>query len=340
MDQEGQVQKSELFETIIQSQYRATYQEVEDLRKQKHTPFSEKVSRMLKQAWELKDILAQRRKSEGKIEFLSPVFRLILEQGRLKNIIQKPHLEAEELIEQFMVLANEEVAKIASSKQLPFLYRVHERPTETGLVRLQEMLRPMGIDFTPRNPFKPSSKELQIAVEQVREKDPEGWLTRSILSCMSKAIYSEKSQGHFGLALEHYSHFTSPIRRYPDLQIHRILKYSLGKKLPIGSTQALTRELPIIARQCSTLERRAERLEYTIRDIYICEWLTEKVGEIFQGRVTTILENGYFVQILPGVEGFVAFERNRNSLIEIGDTGEYELFQVDLRTRNIDLKKV
>jgi ribonuclease R len=340
LDLTGQVGQSKLFETIIQSQYRATYQEVEDLRKQKKTLFPESISTMLEHAWKLKDVMTQRRKKEGKIEFVSPDFQLILEKGKLKKIIQKPRLEAEELIEEFMVLANEEVAKIASMKKLPFLYRVHDRPTETGIVRLQEILAPMGIDFKPRNESKPSSKELQIIVDQVRQKDPEGWLTRSILSCMTKAIYSEKSQGHFGLALEHYSHFTSPIRRYPDLQIHRILKYSLDGELPTGMIQGLTRELPLIARQCSTLERRAERLEYTIRDIFICEWLTEKIGEIFEGRVTTILENGYFVQILPGVEGFVAFERNRKSLIEIGDTGEYELFQVDVRTRNIDLKKV
>lgn len=340
LDTTGQVQQSKLFETIIQSQYRATYQEVEDLRKQKNTSFPETVSDMLKQAWKLKDILTQRRKKEGKIEFLSPDFRLILEQGKLKNIIQKPYLEAEELIEQFMVLANEEVAKIASSKQLPFIYRVHEHPTETGMTRLQEILSPVGIDFKPRNQAKPTSKELQIAVEQVRQKDPEGWLTRSILSCMSKAIYSEKSHGHFGLALEHYSHFTSPIRRYPDLQIHRILKYALDKKLPTELSQGLTRELPTVARHCSTLERRAERLEYTIRDIYICEWLVPKIGEIFEGRVTTILENGYFVQILPGVEGFVAFEKNRRNLMELENIGAYELFQVDIRTRKIDLKKV
>lgn len=340
LDAQGQVTKSELFETIIQSQYRATYQEVEDFRNKKATAFPESVSGMLEQAWALKDIMTKRRKNEGKIEFTSPDFQLVLEKGKLQKIILKPHLEAEELIEEFMVLANEEVAKIASAKKLPFLYRVHDRPTETGIARLQEILTPMGIDFKPRNEFKPSSKELQIVVDQVHQKDPEGWVTRSILSCMTKAIYSEKSQGHFGLALEHYSHFTSPIRRYPDLQIHRILKYSLDGDLPTGTVHGLTRELPLIARQCSTLERRAERLEYTIRDIFVCEWLTPKIGEIFQGRVTTILENGYFVQIMPAVEGFVLFGKNRVSLVELGDTGDYELVHVDMVTRKIDLRKI
>ena len=122
--------------------------------------------------------------------------------------------------------------------------------------------------------------------------------------------------------------------------LHRILKYSLDGDLPTGTVHGLTRELPLIARQCSTLERRAERLEYTIRDIFVCEWLTPKIGETFQGRVTTILENGYFVQIMPAVEGFVLFGKNRVSLIELGDIGDYELVHVDMTTRKIDLRKI
>lgn len=340
LDQVGQVTETQLHETIIQSQYRSTYQEVEDFKNGEATNFPENILPMLQHAWELKAILTKRRKQEGKIEFTSLDHQLILEKNQIKSIELKPHLESEELIEEFMVLANEEVAKYASKKQLPFLYRVHDRPSETGLSRLQEILTPMGIDFKPRNESKPSSKELQIVVEQVRAKDPEGWITRSLLSCMTKAIYSEKSQEHFGLALEHYSHFTSPIRRYPDLQIHRILKNSLDGELPRGMTQGLIRELPLVARQCSTLERRAERLEYVIRDIYICEWLTPQIGAIFTGRVTTILENGYFVQILPAVEGFVPFGKNRVTMVEIGDTANFELVHVDIATRKIDLRKL
>lgn len=340
LDMQGEVTGSEIHETIIQSNYRSTYQEMEDFRNGEVTNFPEHLYAMLTHAWELKHILTKRRKQEGKIEFVSLDFQLVLENGKLKDIVQKPHLESEELIEEFMVLANEEVAKYASKKQLPFLYRVHDRPSETGISRLREILTPMGIDFAPRNESKPSSKELQIVVQQVRAKDPEGFITRSLLSCMTKAMYSEKSQGHFGLALEHYSHFTSPIRRYPDLQIHRILKYSLDGELPKGLTQELIRELPLVARQCSTLERRAERLEYIIRDIYICEWLIPQIGTTFTGRVTSILENGYFVQILPAVEGFVPFGKNRVTLVEIGDTAIFELVHVDITTRKIDLKKL
>jgi len=343
LDPEGQVIRTELHETIIQSKYRATYQEVEDFRlnpDSETSPFTEEITAMLHAAWELKHVMTKRRKNEGKIEFVSPDHKLELENGKMKKIVEKPHLESEELIEEFMVLANEEVAKYASKHKLPFLYRVHDRPTETGITRLKDILAPMGIDLKLRNEFKPSPKELQIAVEAVRQKDPEGWVTRSLLSCMTKAVYSEKSQGHFGLALEHYSHFTSPIRRYPDLQIHRILKYSLDGQLPNGLVQNLTRELPLVARQCSMLERRAERLEYTIRDIYICEWLEPKIGGKFEGRVTTILENGYFVQILPAAEGFVPFGKNRRSLIEIGDTGAFELVHVDVATRKIDLRNL
>lgn len=225
-----------------------------------------------------------------------------MENGKLTDLYLHPHLESENLIEEFMVLANEEVAKYASKQKLPFLYRVHEPPTEIGISRLRDILEPLGIDFQPRNEERPTSKELQQVVELVREKDPEGLRTRELLSCMTKALYSEKSTGHFGLALRFYSHFTSPIRRYPDLRIHQILKHSLQSKSRLGIIDRIAKELPITAKQCSTLERRAELLEYTIRDTYICEWLSERVGEVFEGRITTLLENGYFVQILPGIE--------------------------------------
>ena len=157
---------------------------------------------------------------------------------------------------------------------------------------------------------------------------------------MTKALYSEKSKGHFGLALEHYSHFTSPIRRYPDLKIHQILKLTLDGPVPSSMIHKLKGELPKVARQTSTLERRAEKLEYTIRDTYICEWLSDRVGEIFDGRVVTILENGYFVQILPGVEGFVAFGTKRRSSVVPGSEGKYKLMRVDILNRKIDLMEV
>ena len=127
---------------------------------------------MLKNAWELREILVKRRNSEGKIEFIGPDYELKLTNGKLVEIREKPHLEAENLIEEFMVLANEEVAKYASRMGLPFLYRVHESPTETGLTRLKEILEPLGIHFQPRNELKPSSKELQKVVEQVHANDP------------------------------------------------------------------------------------------------------------------------------------------------------------------------
>ena len=149
---------------------------------------------------------------------------------------------------------------------------------------------------------------------------------------MSKALYSEKRSGHFGLALSHYSHFTSPIRRYPDLQIHRILKSYLHKQADEREKRRYETLLPRVAKDCSTYERRAERLEYDYRDLKIAIYLKNREGEVFQARITTILENGYFVEFLPHIEGFVRGKPPG----KIFHTVTVRLSFVDIRGRKID----
>ena len=158
---------------------------------------------------------------------------------------------------------------------------------------------------------------------------------------MSKALYSEKSLGHFGLALAAYSHFTSPIRRYPDLQIHRMIKHELHKSLNQGERARFANLMPKIARQTSMLERRAERLEYDFRDLKICQYLLPRVGEVFAGVVSTIMESGYFVEILPSVEGFSAFSKYvKREKLTVGTKISVRLESVDVRLRRVDLIRI
>jgi len=254
------------------------------------------------------------------------------------KILPREHLESHDLIEAFMVIANEEVAKWSIAKRVPFLYRVHDQPTDEGVKRLKDTFDAFGVPFDLEHPRKIKPKDIQLAVAAIRLRDPEGYSTKPLLTAMSKALYSEKCLGHFGLALRAYSHFTSPIRRYPDLQIHRLIKHELHKDLNQAERARFANHMPKVARITSTLERRAERLEYDFRDLKICQYLTPFIGQTFSGVVSTVLENGYFVEFMPSIEGFCAISKySKRIKIDVGAKITVRLESVDIRMRRVDL---
>jgi ribonuclease R len=291
----GKVLGVEVYESLISSVYRATYLEVEQDRTEE-TPLPEAVHEMLTSAWELKTILDIRRKAEGKIAFVSHEAKCLLSpEGKLIDLIVYPSYPSNDLIEAFMVIANEEVSKWATSKSLILPYRVHPAPTAIGLTRLAELLRNYDIHLSLANPEKPTSKEIARCIDLLIEADPDGFSSKGAISSMAKAFYSEKSIGHFGLALQYYSHFTSPIRRYPDLLLHRAIKDYIAHQTPGASISEISKSLTkpeasILYKKCSELEVRAEKLEYAYRDTLICEWLQPRIGEQFTGRVTSIMD--------------------------------------------------
>ncbi len=173
LDQHGNVRETRLFESMIQSSYRATYTEVENDHLGKETPLPEAVRIMLRDAWDLKKVLDKRRQAEGKIDFPSTENKLILENNKLVEIRPVEHLEAHELIEQFMVLANEEVSKWLSVRNLDTVYRIHSEPTQSGIGRLTDILAPFGLSLILANPLHPQPKEIQRAMELLRTKDTE-----------------------------------------------------------------------------------------------------------------------------------------------------------------------
>ncbi len=186
---------------------------------------------MMSVAWDLKAAIDKRRATEGKIEFIGREAKCILgPDGKLAELRVYPSYPSNDLIEAFMVIANEEVSKWASERSLVIPYRVHPAPTPIGLGRLTELLAGFGIPLALADPEKPTSREIARAISALHSADPEGFASKGAISSMAKAFYSEKPTGHFGLALAYYSHFTSPIRRYPDLLLHRAIKNLLAKQ--------------------------------------------------------------------------------------------------------------
>jgi ribonuclease R len=332
----------EVYESLISSVARTTYLEVEKDRAGEAI-LPEVVHAMLMNAWELKAAIDIRRKKEGKIAFLSHEAKCLLSpEGKLIDLISYPSYPSNDLIEAFMVIANEEVSRWATSQSLMIPYRVHPVPTAIGLTRLAELLRNYDIHLALANPEKPTSREIARCIDLLIEADPDGFSSKGAISSMAKAFYSEKSVGHFGLALQYYSHFTSPIRRYPDLLLHRAIKGYIARTTstihPSLESKPLTKpEASALYKKCSELEVRAEKLEYAYRDTLICEWLQPRIGEEFTGRVTSIMDKWVFVEFLPFVEGFLG-GNIPESLHRVGASLSVILQSASMKTRKIDLK--
>ncbi len=346
----GRVTKSEVYESIILSDYRLTYKEIDemlswDIGVSDELMFWEVVSedlyKNIKNLESLTGILTKNTKERWALNFDFPETKIILDD--LWNPVEYKRYErynSYKIIEECMVLANESVAKLFS--KYPFLYRVHEEPdpedVDTFIKRLESMdAREFPSDF---------STLLEVLKDDAKLAPFQKLLLRSL----QKACYSDKNLGHFGLAIKHYSHFTSPIRRYPDLQIHRIIKEiinnnsqakphtifssrrneaanwaSLSSKEREFKSEVWSREvqknglsqarrehyteiLPKVAMSSSSLSDRAEKMEYRVRDMMACKYMSEKVGEQFTGKISWMIEKGFFIELENTIEWFISFE--------------------------------
>lgn len=231
--------------------------------------------------------------------------KLILdEDGHCIDVKKRTSGESEAMIEEFMLLANQCAAHFARVKQIPFVYRVHEEPNAEKLERLHTLLQACGInDHFAKD--VPTPKELSAILEGVRGGPYEQIINTGMLRCMSKALYEEKPKGHYGLVLQDYAHFTSPIRRYPDLAIHRILSEML---LGVSASQ-LQKDFNEFAQQASEKSSKQEvaavRIERDVEDLYKAEYMHNHLGEVYTGTVAGITPRGVFVELENTVEGFV-----------------------------------
>jgi len=315
VDKDWNLVKSTVYEGIIRSNFRLTYKEVDEINSGKIKVWddlfcdlkcSEELIENIQLAEELKKKINTSKNISWVLNFDFPETKLVLnEKKELVEIKEYPRYESNKMIEEFMVTANEAVSR--KFAQFPFLYRIHETPLEESREKLIVLLNLFSIDFKFKN-F--DTKEVWDLLNLLNDNTKiTSWqrkfLEKSILRTLSKAIYSEENQGHFWLWVKFYSHFTSPIRRYPDLQIHRIIKEKLQDKLNTSRIVHYKKILPSIAVQCSDQERKAEKLEYKVRDYYICGYYKERIGEEFEWVVTTVLPYWIFVQLPDTSEGFV-----------------------------------
>jgi ribonuclease R len=249
---------------------------------------------------DLSQVLRAKRTSEGGLDFDLAEPELVYERGRLQSVIPVGANEAHHIIEEFMVLANEMVARFLSAQSLPLIYRVHPKPLPADLESLRKLLINFNIELPKSKRI--GAKDLQSVLEQAKTRPEEKFLTFKVLRSLRLAVYSEENYGHFGLAKEEYTHFTSPIRRYPDLVVHRLLKHSLEKR-KIGNDG-----LSALSRHCSERERSAEEAERDLIEWRIYRHLKTKLGDEFEGSIVDFTKSGLIVSLNDYfVDGFVAF---------------------------------
>ena len=309
LDKDGGLTDYRFVKSIIRSRVKGVYSEINALLAgTADAEIKAKYADVIDQLPAMKELYGHRarlRKERGCMDIESGEVKLILdENGRCIDVKKRTSGESESMIEEFMLLANQCAAHFARVKQIPFVYRVHEEPNAEKLERLHALLQACGInDHFAKD--VPTPKELSAILEGVRGTPYEQIINTGMLRCMSKALYEEKPKGHYGLVLKDYAHFTSPIRRYPDLAIHRImtdlLKGTEKETMILRYTDFAERA----SKQSSEREVIAMQIERKAEDCYKAEYARRHLGECYEGTISGVTQRGLFIELDNGVEGFV-----------------------------------
>lgn len=323
----GRVESYEICESFIKSHNRMTYNNVTKILegdKELCDKYSHLVV-MLEHMKNLAGILKKKRISRGAIEFVTHESKITLDKdGTPINVERYPITISNNIIEEFMLICNETVAKHMQEKKIPSVYRVHEKPDLTKIERLGEILPIMGVDFEYTTDM--TSGDFQNLLRSAEGMECFDAVNYLVLRSMTKAKYSEKNLGHFGLAAGNYCHFTSPIRRYPDLAVHRILKASLD-----GEKTDRFKEFTISAAFSSSVcEINAADAEIAWKAVKQTEYMAGKIGEEYDGSITHVTSSGFFVELENTVEGFVAARTIEDDIYILEDNG---VSLVGLKTR-------
>ena len=309
LDKEGGLTDYRFVKSIIRSRVKGVYSEINALLAgTADAEIKAKYADVIDQLPAMKELYGHRarlRKERGCMDIESGEVKLILdENGRCIDVKKRTSGESESMIEEFMLLANQCAAHFARVKQIPFVYRVHEEPNAEKLERLHALLQACGINDHFAKEV-PTPKELSAILEGVRGTPYEQIINTGMLRCMSKALYEEKPKGHYGLVLKDYAHFTSPIRRYPDLAIHRImtdlLKGTEKETMILRYTDFAERA----SKQSSEREVVAMQIERKAEDCYKAEYARRHLGECYEGTISGVTQRGLFIELDNGVEGFV-----------------------------------
>lgn len=307
IDGSGKVLDHEIVESVIRTNERMTYTDVTKILRDNDPELSKRYDYLLddfKAMEELCNILYKKRTKRGAIDFEFEESKIILNEFG-KPIDIKPYEReiANRIIEEFMLVCNETVAEHMFWSHLPFVYRIHEDPDEEKLEKFREFIYNLGYIVKWNGEVKP--RNLQEILEKVKGKKEETVVSTLLLRSMMRAKYSPECVGHFGLAAKYYCHFTSPIRRYPDLQIHRIIKEFINGKIDDDRSKKLTALVDYAARQSSETENIATEAEREVDDLKKAEYMLDRIGEEFEGIVSSVTSFGMFVELPNTIEGLI-----------------------------------
>jgi ribonuclease R len=358
---EGKIVRSQFFSAVMRSHARLTYTEVAQLlaggnralrtRRRALLPHLEELHSLFK-------VLRRAREERGTMDFDTQESRIIFGEGKkIEKIVPVERNDAHRLIEECMIAANIAAARFLVRQKLPHLVRVHEGPTAEKLADLRTFLGKVGLSLGGGD--KPESKDYFVVLDHITGRPDEHLIQTLLLRSLAQAVYSpETTKGHFGLALEAYTHFTSPIRRYPDLLIHRAIRHCLEKKKKEEFFYSLN-DMALLGEHCSFTERRADDATRDVVAWLKCEYMLDKLGEEFSGIISAVTPFGFFVELKDVfVEGLVhvstldkdyfhydpttlSLEGNRTGIkYRLGDAVRVIVARVDLDERKIDLELV
>ncbi|HTC19851.1 MAG TPA: ribonuclease R [bacterium] len=352
----GEFIKAGFAQSVIQSRCRGVYEEVQQFLdgtgspeiNAKYAPFKQVLADMVK----LSRWIRKKRDASGSLDFDFPEVRAVIQNGKVVDVRKKERLETHKLIEDFMVAANEAVATHLENSKVPAIYRIHEPPNDSDVEELITFLGAYHIPFKGLDFTTPIG--LQSLLKSVKGGPYDAVVSNLALRSLKLAVYSTRNAGHFGLALKSYCHFTSPIRRFPDLMVHRALKKVLQKDRALAQAKPLEK----IALHSSEQERIAEKAERESQKILQLRFMENKINQIFEGPVRHLTPYGAFVELNPyGVEGFVPLENlkdddyqldapslvlrgKRGSKIQLGDQLKVQVLAVDMVFQRLMLTRV
>lgn len=360
IDATGQVLRHDIFPSVIQTTERMTYTAVNEILEEGNPETQaryEKLVPMFQEMAELHNILEAMRIRRGAISFEDHEAKFLVdEKGHPEEILLRNRGLGERLIESFMLAANETVAEHYTRRHCPFIYRIHEQPKEEKMQRFFDFAAALGI-LVKGTKSTITPKDLQKVIDDVEEKPEAAVINTMLLRSMQQARYSEDNFGHYGLAAEYYTHFTSPIRRYPDLIVHRLIR-SYGESENEGNKQKWTEVLPDIANHSSKMERRAVETEREVDAMKKAEFMADKIGEEYEGIISSIMKFGMFVELPNTIEGLIHlndlkqdyfhFIENHLALVgertgvtyKIGQKVTIRVAKADPETREIDFELI
>ncbi|MCI8630090.1 MAG: ribonuclease R [Firmicutes bacterium] len=357
INHKAEVVNHRVVKSVIHSDKRMTYTAVREVLEEKTPALLEEYADfvdMLENMNRLRILLAEKRKKRGSVNFDLPESKIILDENG-KPIDIKPYERsiATNMIEEFMLICNEIIAEDFFWQEVPFLFRSHEIPDEQKLQKMEDFIRNFGYHLKgSKDDIHP--KAIQQMLLKAEGKDEERIITRVVLRSMKQARYTAENGGHFGLAAKYYCHFTSPIRRYPDLQIHRIIKWILDGQMTEKKQKSLNKVMPDVAKQCSMRERTAEDAERATDDLKKAEYMADKIGMEYEGIISSLTSWGIYVELPNTVEGMVPLQsleddfyiydeenmiiygEHSNKKYMLGQKVNIIVTKVDIELKNID----